>query len=72
MQVLHQLNYLIVARSNRFFFDVLYLGRRSHNPYSEAQLTRNIVKAGVSQGSQGYIVTYAGAKKLLSTGRLDR
>lgn len=71
-QILRQLNFLIIKHGNKFFFDLFYLARRAYNPYSEPQLTQNIVRAGVSQGGHGYIITYAGAKKLLSTGKLDR
>ncbi|CAI5989149.1 unnamed protein product [Closterium sp. NIES-65] len=70
MQLLRQLNLLIIQNGNRFFFDVLLLARSALAPYSEQQLTANILKAQPSMGSHAYLITYAGAKRMLSQMRL--
>ncbi|CAI5502716.1 unnamed protein product [Closterium sp. Naga37s-1] len=68
--LLRQLNLLIIQNGNRFFFDVLLLARSALAPYSEQQLTANILKAQPSMGSHAYLITYAGAKRMLSQMRL--
>ncbi|CAI7881318.1 unnamed protein product [Closterium sp. NIES-54] len=68
--LLRQLNLLIIQNGNRFFFDVLLLARSALAPYSEQQLTANILKAQPSMGSHAYLITYAGAKKMLARMRL--
>ncbi|GJP52282.1 hypothetical protein CLOM_g11411 [Closterium sp. NIES-68] len=68
--VLRQLNLLIIQNGNRFFFDALLLARSALAPYSEQPLTTNIFKAQPSMGSHAYLITYAGAKKMLSQMRL--
>ncbi|CAI5971477.1 unnamed protein product [Closterium sp. NIES-64] len=72
MQLLRQLNLLIIQNGNRFFFDVLLLARSALAPYSEQQLTANILKAQPSMGSHAYLITYAGAKRMLSQMRLKQ
>ncbi|CAI5489551.1 unnamed protein product [Closterium sp. Naga37s-1] len=69
--LLRQLNLLIIQNGNRFFFDVLLLARSALAPYSEQQLTANILKAQPSMGSHAYLITYAGAKKMLARMRLN-
>ena len=60
------------SAGNRFFFDLLLLARAAYAPYIEQQLSPNILLAQPSQGTHAYILTYRGARKLLSMCRLDR
>ncbi|GJP82371.1 hypothetical protein CLOP_g12617 [Closterium sp. NIES-67] len=70
--LLWELNLLILQRADRFFFHVLLLARHALAPYAEQQLSPGIVRAQPSEASHAYLVSYAGAKRLLALTRFNR
>jgi GR25 family glycosyltransferase involved in LPS biosynthesis len=66
---LKQLNLLRVEHTG-YFFDVCMLGRDFYTN-TEAQLTANIIEARSSAGAHAYLLTLAGAFRLLENIRLD-
>lgn len=66
---LKQLNLLRVEHTG-YFFDVCMLGR-DHYTHTEAKLTANIIEARSSAGAHAYLLTLAGAFRLLENVRLD-
>ncbi|CAI5933606.1 unnamed protein product [Closterium sp. NIES-65] len=67
--LLWELNLLMLQRADRFFFDVLLLARHGLAPYAEQQLAPGIVSAQPSQAMHAYLLSYAGAKRLLALSR---
>ncbi|CAI5512772.1 unnamed protein product, partial [Closterium sp. Naga37s-1] len=68
-QLLWELNLLMLQRGDRFFFDVLLLARHGLAPYAEQQLAPGIVSAQPSEAMHAYLLSYAGAKRLLALSR---
>ncbi|CAI7795389.1 unnamed protein product [Closterium sp. NIES-53] len=67
--LLWELNLLMLQRADRFFFDVLLLARHGLAPYAEQQLAPGIVSAQPSEAMHAYLLSYAGAKRLLALSR---
>ncbi|CAI5524789.1 unnamed protein product [Closterium sp. Naga37s-1] len=67
--LLWELNLLMLQRGDRFFFHVLLLARHGLAPYAEQRLAPGIVSAQPSQAMHAYLLSYAGAKRLLALSR---